>query len=139
MVSKEKNEQEIHIMKKLIALEEVAQLGLALALIRMQSIPFSFLFILYFFVPDVFAVGYFINRRVGAWMYNLSHHKGIAIALIAIGWTMNDIVLLAGLLMYAHSSFDRAIGYGLKYIDSPDHTHLGFIGKSKSQNPPDHF
>lgn len=126
-------------MKKILAVEELAQFSLALFFIHQLTLPFSYLYILYFFVPDAFAVGYFINRTVGAALYNFSHHKGIAIALLFLGLLTDERVVLAGLLMYAHSSFDRALGYGLKYIDSPDHTHLGFIGKQKHLNPPDHF
>jgi hypothetical protein len=36
-----------------------------------------------------------------------------------------------GLIFLAHSSFDRAAGYGLKYFDGFNHTHLGWIGKNK--------
>lgn len=126
-------------MKKMLALEELAQFGLSLFFIHQLTLPFSYLLILYFFLPDAFAVGYLVNRKVGAALYNFSHHKGIAIVIVSLGLVTEEWVLLAGLLMYAHSSFDRAIGYGLKYIDSPDHTHLGFIGKQKHLNPPDHF
>jgi hypothetical protein len=126
-------------MKKMLALEELAQFGLSLFFIHQLTLPFSYVFILYFFLPDAFAVGYLINRTVGAALYNFSHHKGIAIIIVSLGLITEEWVLLAGLLMYAHGSFDRAIGYGLKYIDSPDHTHLGFIGKQKHLNPPDHF
>ena len=36
---------------------------------------------------------------------------------------------LAGLIIYGHSSMDRALGYGLKFGDHFQHTHLGWIGK----------
>jgi hypothetical protein len=38
------------------------------------------------------------------------------------------------LIFLAHSTFDRVAGYGLKYFDSFDHTHLGWVGKSKHLN-----
>jgi hypothetical protein len=31
--------------------------------------------------------------------------------------------------LLGHSSFDRVLGYGLKYDDDFKHTHLGWIGK----------
>jgi hypothetical protein len=37
---------------------------------------------------------------------------------------------LAGLILFGHSSMDRVMGYGLKYPDAFQHTHLGMIGKS---------
>jgi hypothetical protein len=48
-------------------------------------------------------------------------------------------VLQIGLITYAHSSFDRTIGYGLKFLGNPSKTHLGFIGKEKNKNAPDTF
>jgi hypothetical protein len=36
---------------------------------------------------------------------------------------------LAGLILFGHSSMDRVLGYGLKYSDSFQHTHLGMLGK----------
>jgi len=51
---------------------------------------------------------------------------------IIIGFMYHmPIVLFVGMLLWAHSAFDRVMGYGLKYADSFDHTHLGMIGKSK--------
>ncbi len=34
-------------------------------------------------------------------------------------------------LLFAHSSFDRMLGYGLKYNDSFNHTSLGWTGKKE--------
>jgi len=48
------------------------------------------------------------------------------------GWLMHQEGLLAaGLLLLAHSAFDRVWGYGLKYNDQFNHTHLGMVGKQK--------
>jgi hypothetical protein len=38
------------------------------------------------------------------------------------------VVLFVGILLWAHSSLDRIMGYGLKYPDSFQHTHLGTVG-----------
>jgi len=71
-----------------------------------------------------------VNTKVGAVMYNIAHHKLVAAIVIALGMFMQqDIVLLTGILLWAHSSFDRMLGYGLKHSDSFQHTHLGWIGK----------
>lgn len=34
----------------------------------------------------------------------------------------------------AHSTFDRVLGYGLKYPDSFKHTSIGYIGNTPSEN-----
>lgn len=85
---------------------------------------------LLFFAPDLSMVGYAINTRIGGWMYNLAHLKLIAALLIGIGWASSEeYILVIGLMMWAHSAFDRMLGYGLKHDDSFKHTHLGWIGK----------
>jgi hypothetical protein len=38
---------------------------------------------------------------------------------------------LAGIILFTHSSMDRVFGYGLKYPDSFNNTHLGPIGKAR--------
>jgi hypothetical protein len=122
-------------MKKLIALEELTQLAFSIYVITLLPIDIGAWVFPAFFAPDLFAVGYLLNKKVGAVMYNLAHHKSIAIILITAGFLLRYHPLtLAGFLMYAHISFDRMIGYGLKYFDSPDHTHLGFIGKARYKN-----
>lgn len=128
-------------MKKLLALEELAQLVACIYALSQLDISYNYLVLFFsFFVPDLFAVGYFINRTVGAFCYNFSHHKLVAIAMMFVGVALvNSFAIAGGLVAYAHGSFDRAIGYGLKYVDSPNHTHLGFIGKEKDKNQRDHF
>ena len=88
-----------------------------------------------FFVPDVAFALYLITKKLGAIAYNVFHHKGIMAALILTGLLLNnEMVTKVGLIFMAHSCFDRVAGYGLKYLDDFDHTHLGWIGKSKHKN-----
>jgi hypothetical protein len=54
----------------------------------------------------------------------------IALAYIA----HNELLVKVGLIFMSHSCFDRIAGYRLKYQDSFDHTHLGWIGKNKHKN-----
>jgi len=39
--------------------------------------------VLLFFSPDLSMLGYLVNTTVGAFTYNLFHHRGIALALLA--------------------------------------------------------
>lgn len=67
---------------------------------------------------------------MGATVYNLFHHMGIAIATLLVGWHFQlDLVSLAGIILLGHSAFDRMLGYGLKYSDDFKNTHLGRIEK----------
>lgn len=86
-------------------------------------------------LPDIGMIGYLINPKIGAYTYNLLHHRAIAAFVAAYAvWAGSDRWKLAAIILFAHISMDRALGYGLKYTDSFAHTHLGMIGKQKSEN-----
>lgn len=75
-------------------------------------------------------LGYAINTKFGAIAYNIVHHRGLAIIIYLIGIFVHIRELqLAGIILLAHLSFDRILGYGLKYNDNFKHTHLGTIGE----------
>jgi len=78
--------------------------------------------------PDIGMLGYLAGPRVGAIAYNLFHHKAIAIVIFGLGWFFSmEWMQLAGIILFGHSSLDRIFGYGLKYVDSFHHTHLGWL------------
>lgn len=82
-------------------------------------------------LPDIGMIGYLHNNKTGAWTYNLFHHKGIAAVIVTTGYLLeNDWFIFAGLVLFAHASMDRMLGYGLKYEKGFKFTHLGEIGKS---------
>ena len=88
-------------------------------------------FLVLFLAPDLGAIGYIGGARLGAVTYNLTHHKGMAIAFYLVGaLATNEGMQLIGAIILAHSSLDRVFGYGLRYTDSLDHTHLGYVGKT---------
>jgi hypothetical protein len=119
-------------MKNLIRIEEGMMLILAIYLNTLLPAK-GWIFWAFFLAPDIGFIGYAFGPAVGAWTYNAVHHKGIAIALYLLGsvWSM-PAMQLAGLIMFGHSAFDRLLGYGLKFKDSFNHTHLGHIGKGGS-------
>ena len=116
-------------MKTLLKLEELLMFVLALLLFYRLDASW-WLFALLFFAPDLSMIGYLANPRLGAWTYNLVHHKGLAIALYAVGSLLAaPWLMFTGTLLFAHSSFDRILGYGLKHEDAFQNTHLGRIGR----------
>lgn len=122
-------------MKNLIRLEEFALFGLAFWFILPLGYAWWWFFLL-LLTPDLSALGYLINPRVGALTYNLVHHRGVAAVLIVTGALSSQPALqFAGWLLFGHSSMDRAFGYGLKYQDSFHNTHLGPIGQAARNNP----
>ena len=93
------------------------------------------LYIALFFVPDVSFAFFLLTKRLGAIAYNIFHHQGILVLLFLIGYYVKeDSMMKVSLIFLAHSTFDRVAGYGLKYFDGFDHTHLGWVGKSKHLN-----
>jgi hypothetical protein len=116
-------------MKTLLRTEEAIQLIFAVYL--NTFLPYQWWWYWVFFLsPDIGFIGYAINTRIGALTYNILHHKGIALALYVLGLSIGNFELqFTGLLLFGHSAFDRMVGYGLKYNDSFQHTHLGMIGK----------
>jgi len=80
-------------------------------------------------LPDLFIVGYLGGTRIGALMYNVAHATPVPAALLGIGWWRHWPSLVAiALVWLAHIGLDRLMGYGLKYSDHFQHTHLGWIG-----------
>ena len=76
--------------------------------------------------PDIGMIGYAFNTRIGAFTYNLFHHKGIALLVGFVGvWWGISMLQLAGIILFGHASMDRMMGYGMKYPDSFKNTHLG--------------
>lgn len=115
-------------MKNILRIEELAMLGLAIYL--NSFLPFEgWVFWAWFLTPDIGMLGYLVNTKVGAITYNLLHHKGVAMVCYLAGYFLIIHELtLAGVVLFGHSSFDRVVGYGLKYSDNFKHTHLGWIG-----------
>ena len=116
-------------MKNLIRFEEA--LLLLIPLYMSHDLPMAWWwFLVLFLTPDLGMLGYLASPKVGAWTYNLLHHRGVAVALFFAGLHLHsDWVQLYGLVMLAHASFDRVFGYGLKHTDAFRHTHLGMIGR----------
>lgn len=93
------------------------------------------LYLALFFIPDLSFAFYLITKKIGAIAYNIFHHQGVLVLLFLIGYFVKeDSIMKVALIFLAHSTFDRVAGYGLKYFDSFDHTHLGWIGKNKNLN-----
>ncbi len=116
-------------MKTVLRLEE---LGLFLFSVYLFSrLPYAWWwFPVLFFVPDLGMLGYLGGPRVGAFIYNLVHHRGLALLYYVAGVLLNlPGLALAGVILFAHSSLDRVLGYGLKFPDRFTNTHLGTIGR----------
>lgn len=118
-------------MKNILKIEELAMFAFSIYVFNL--LPYTWwVFPALLLTPDIGMLGYLANPRIGAWMYNIFHHKGLAILVGAAGLYANlPFLMLAGTILFAHASFDRMLGYGLKYSNSFNHSHLGEIKKEK--------
>ena len=132
-------------MKNLLRLEELTQFLVCLGVLIVCDVQW-WIYLLLLLGPDIGMLGYLASPRVGAFTYNLFHHKAVALVVILIGFgvlfgenlwsdtaTEDLEVLTVGFILYGHASMDRIFGYGLKFGDSFHHTHLGWIGKAKGK------
>lgn len=123
-------------MKTSLKLEELAFFILSLVVYSRLGTSWG-LFALLLFAPDLSMVGYLAGTKAGALVYNVFHHRGLALLVFALGeyYGLSGLSL-AGVILFAHSSLDRVLGYGLKFGDSFQHTHLGWIGQGHRENQP---
>jgi hypothetical protein len=89
-------------------------------------------FFLLFLWPDLFMLGYPVNVRVGAALYNLVHtYVGPLLLGAAAVFEHWPNALLFSLIWTAHIGVDRALGYGLKYPTFFKDTHLQRVASSQ--------
>lgn len=114
-------------MKLLLKLEEISMFGLGVYLFNL--LPYDWWwFLVLLLAPDIGMLGYLFGNKIGAIGYNLFHHKGLAIAIYFCGVYLSlPIIQLIGVILFAHSAFDRVLGYGLKYNKGFKFTHLGAL------------
>ena len=118
-------------MKQLIKLEEAVMFLFGAFLFFRLSFAWWW-FPALILLPDISMIGYVAGNKVGAVTYNIFHHKAIALIMYVAGfYILNKTIMLAGIILFAHSSMDSFFGYGLKYFTGFSFTHLGKIGKGK--------
>jgi len=88
----------------------------------------GWLFAALLLVPDVSMLGYLVNVRMGATLYNLVHIYLFPAILLALslsgGWTL---VAWVAIIWFAHIGMDRTVGYGLKYPTTFKDTHFNHV------------
>jgi hypothetical protein len=109
-------------------LEEVAEFLLSIYLYSL--LPFAWwVYPVLFVVPDLSLVAMVVGPRLGGLVYNLFHHKGIAIGALIVGFWLNwPPLALAGTLALGHASFDRLLGLGLRDGVTFTHAQFGLFG-----------
>jgi hypothetical protein len=115
-------------MKKLLQIEELFLFAACLYFYPCLGLSWWW-FVAFILLPDVGMLGYLANAKTGAVVYNLFHHRGIALIVFFGGLLTSSVwTEFAGLILFAHASMDRMLGYGLKYAKGFRYTHLGIVG-----------
>ena len=120
-------------MKLLLKLEDFSKF-LAIYLVWLYLGYSWWVFFLVLLLPDLSMLGYLGDARTGAILYNLFHHYATGIVCSFGGFILdNQILLMSGLILIAHTAMDRVFGYGLKYQKGFKYTHLGELGAGKTK------
>lgn len=117
-------------MNTILKIEELLMLIFGIYLFSLLEYQWWW-FLVLILTPDIGMLGYLFGNKVGAFTYNIFHHKGIAIAVYLLGIYFElPLYQLVGVILFSHAAFDRVLGYGLKYEKGFKFTHLGEIGKA---------
>lgn len=85
-------------------------------------------FVIGLILPDLFMVGYWLNNKTGALIYNIGHSMVLSLGIAIAGYLADSNTFLAiGLAWTVHIGLDRMLGFGLKTDEGFKHTHLGKI------------
>src|SRR5690625_456070 len=83
------------------------------------------IFILFLLTPDIAALAYLVNEKIGSVFYNLFHTYAISLPILFGGLLFDQpLFIVIGIIWTAHIGMDRMVGYGLKYPTAFQHTHL---------------
>jgi hypothetical protein len=82
-------------------------------------------FALLLLTPDLSMLGYLINEKLGATVYNIVHTYTFPLCLFLLLWLVGQNSLSWLLFIWlAHIGMDRMLGFGLKYETAFKDTHL---------------
>lgn len=116
-------------MDRVIKLEEAGLFVFGIFLFNQLDYAWWW-FLVLLLLPDLSMLGYLANPKFGAYVYNFFHYRALAVLVYYLGFQSgSQALLLTGVILFAHSSMDRIFGYGFKYTDSFQSTHLGKIGQ----------
>jgi Domain of unknown function (DUF4260) len=118
----------LYLTRPDVLLRLEALLELTVACIAYQRIyPHHWgMFALLFLAPDISLLGYLRSaNKASAAFYNLVHSYVLPLGLGVVAWERGGVLgVPLALIWLAHISFDRCLGYGLKFPESFRPTHI---------------
>lgn len=114
---------------RVLRLEAVAALAVAVVFYQLHNFSW-WLFAIAFLLPDLSMLGYLAGPRIGAVAYNTVHsYVGPLLLGLVAAFADAATGMAVATIWFAHISFDRVLGYGLKDASGFHSTHLGAIGR----------
>jgi hypothetical protein len=108
----------------LLHAEGLALFGAALVVYLHRDYSLTLALVL-FLAPDLSFAGYLAGPRIGSYVYNALHTTVGPVVLGTVGLVADESVPIAiAIIWLGHIGFDRALGYGLKYVTAFKDTHL---------------
>ncbi|MEP6988512.1 MAG: DUF4260 domain-containing protein [Chloroflexota bacterium] len=119
--------QSLSLPNVLLRLEGLTVLVAAIAAYAHQG-GSIWLFLALLLAPDLSALGYLVNVRVGSISYNAVHTYTVPALLAAAAFALNmPTLLLIAFIWFAHIGMDRVMGFGLKYPTEFKDTHMQHV------------
>lgn len=86
------------------------------------------MFLVLLLVPDLSALGYLKNVKIGSVIYNIFHTYTFPATILISGLLIDSsYALMISLIWIAHIGMDRLFGYGLKYPTTFQDSHLNRV------------
>ncbi|WP_411830172.1 DUF4260 domain-containing protein [Paenibacillus alba] len=105
-------------IKQMVRIENGFAFALSFYIYMHLNFPIWLFFVL-LVVPDITMIGYAINKKIGAIVYNFGHTFILPLLLaLCYLYFSKDYLLIISITWIAHICMDRVIGAGLKYQDS---------------------
>lgn len=109
--------------------------GVISALLYARTGASWWLFVALWLLPDLSIMGYLAGPCRGSRIYNAAHTYTVPITLAACALLFHTGALLPFALIWVnHIAVDRLMGYGLKYSNGYNWTHLGVRKRRFAKN-----
>lgn len=111
-------------INKIVRIENGVAFAISFYIYIQLDFPIWLFFVL-LLVPDITMIGYTINKKIGAVVYNFGHSFILPLLFaLAYFYFLKDYLLIISIIWLAHIFMDRLLGFGLKYKDSFNETHI---------------
>ena len=111
-------------VKRIVRIENGFAFAISFYIYVYLNFPIWLFFVL-LLVPDITMIGYAMNKKIGAIVYNIGHSLIVPLLFfISYIYFSNDYLLIISIIWLAHIFMDRLLGFGLKYEDTFNITHI---------------